>query len=86
MALNDFDFRPDYNKADHDIAAEFYLPCMENSVIYDRVSGYFGSAIYIIAWPALKKFVYNGGKMRIICSPYIIEEDRLLRRPVYSGI
>ena len=85
MALNDFDFRPDYNKADHDIAAEFYLPCMENSIIYDRVSGYFGSTIYIIAWPALKKFVYNGGKMRIICSPYIIEEDQIALNEGYAA-
>lgn len=49
---------------------------MENSIYYDRVSGYFGSTIYIIAWTALKQFVSNGGKMRIICSPFIVEEDQ----------
>ena len=68
MALNDFDFGPDYNKADHDIAAEFYLPCMENSIIYDRVSGYFGSTIYIIAWPTLKSSCITVEK----CALYVL--------------
>lgn len=75
MALNDFEFKSSYNKIDHDIAEEFYLPCMRNSIQYDRITGYFGSAIYVIAWDALKEFVTNGGKIRIICSPFISEED-----------
>lgn len=85
MRLNAFDFKPDYNKANDDIAEEFYLPCMENSIIYDRVSGYFGSTIYIIAWTALKQFVANGGKMRIICSPFIIDEDQAALVEGYSA-
>jgi len=75
MALNDFEFKSSYNKIDHDIAEEFYLPCMRNAVQYDRITGYFGSAIYVIAWDALKEFIANGGKIRIICSPFISEED-----------
>ena len=75
MALNDFEFKSSYNKIDHDIAEEFYLPCMRNAVQYDRITGYFGSAIYVIAWEALKDFLANNGKIRIICSPFISEED-----------
>ena len=75
MALNDFEFKSSYNKIDHDIAEEFYLPCMRNAVQYDRITGYFGSTIYVIAWDALKEFVANNGKIRIICSPFITEED-----------
>ena len=54
MALNDFEFKSSYNKIDHDIAEEFYLPCMRNSNQYDRITGYFASSIYVIAWDALK--------------------------------
>jgi hypothetical protein len=67
VGLCDYHFETDYNKAYDNIADSFYLPCMRNSVRYDRISGYFGSTIYIIAWTALKDFVSNGGKMRIIC-------------------
>ena len=75
MALNDFEFKSSYNKIDHDIAEEFYLPCMRNAIQYDRITGYFGSAIYVIAWDALKEFIDHKGKIRIICSPFISAED-----------
>ena len=76
MSFKSFEFRPDYNKADDNIAEEFYLPCMRNACGYDRISGYFGSTIYIIAWEALKEFVANKGHMRLICSPYLSDEDQ----------
>lgn len=85
MALSDLYYATSYNKAEHDIANEFYLPCMRNSVRYDRISGYFGSTIYIIAWDALKEFMENGGKMRLICSPYISEADELALSQGYSA-
>lgn len=73
--LRDYDFQGQYNKLQSDIANDFYIPCMRNSIRYDRISGYFGSTIYIIAWNALREFIANNGKMRIICSPYLSEED-----------
>ena len=73
--LNDYSFATSYNKAKDDIANAFYLPCMKASTGYDRISGYFGSTIYIIAWDALKEFIEHKGTMRIICSPYISDED-----------
>ena len=76
MGLSQYDFQPDYNKTYDSIADAFYLPCMRSSVLYDRISGYFGSTIYIIAWEAIKEFVANHGHMRIICSPYLSEEDK----------
>ena len=73
--LSCFEFKSAYNRLEHDIALEFYLPCMKNSIRYDRISGYFGSTVYIIAWSALKTFIENGGKIRILCSPFISEDD-----------
>ena len=49
MKLSDYSYAPSYNKAEQDIAESFYLPCMRSAVKYDRISGYFGSTIYIIA-------------------------------------
>ncbi len=76
MSLKDFPFKPDYSKPDDNIANEFYLPCMRTSRQYDRISGYFGSTIYIIAWEALKEFVAHDGHMRLICSPCLSDEDQ----------
>lgn len=85
MHLSDYHFQPDYNKAFDNIAEEFYLPCMRTATSYDRISGYFGSTIYIIAWGALREFVNNGGKMRIICSPYLSDEDQEAIKEGYSS-
>jgi superfamily II DNA or RNA helicase len=85
MKLSDFEFKTDYNKAHDDIAQDFYIPCMRSSIKYDRISGYFGSTIYIIAWNSIKDFIKNSGKMRIVCSPYIIEVDRDALSEGYSA-
>ena len=85
MRLSDLSIKPSYTKTDDDIAEEFYLPCMRCSNRYDRISGYFGSTIYIIAWDALKEFIESGGHMRLICSPYISDEDERAMSRGYSA-
>lgn len=85
MGLKDCNFKPDYNKSDDDIAKDFYIPSMINSCQYNRISGYFGSTIYIIAWSALQRFVENGGHMRIICSPCVSENDKVALQEGYNA-
>ncbi len=76
--FTNFNFETKYTKIDSDIdlARDFFIPCMENAVSYDRITGFFGSTVYIVIWGALKRFVTNGSKMRILCSPKISDEDR----------
>lgn len=85
MGLREHTYLTSYNKAEHDIADMFYLPCMRDSIYYDRISGYFGSTIYIIAWDALRDFIENNGKMRLICSPYVSDEDASALANGYSA-
>ena len=72
MALRDHT----YSKAVDDIASDFYLPSLAVSKRYDRATGYFGSTVYLLSWSKLKEFVEGGGHMRIICSPYLTEQDQ----------
>jgi superfamily II DNA or RNA helicase len=83
--LNSLPLKASYNKVEDDIAASFYLPCMAAATEYDRISGYFGSTIYIIAWGALKQFISNGGRMRIACSPYVSDADARALSEGYSA-
>ena len=76
MSLIDYEFKSSYNKLEDDVSKDFYLPCMRESISYDRISGYFGSTVYIVAWDALKTFINNGGKIRIVCSPFLSDEDQ----------
>ena len=74
-----------YHKPEDDIARAFYLPCMAAAVRYDRAVGFFSSTVYTVAWKGLKAFVANGGKMRLICSPVLSDEDHEAMRAGYSA-
>lgn len=69
------DFRTAYRKGQHDIAQDFYLPAMRLATSYDRAVGYFRSAAFIIAWPALRDFVARGGRIRVLCSQVLAPAD-----------
>lgn len=73
--LNDIVFLPTYFKTRNELYSEFYKPCMENSIQYDRITGYFGSSVFLVINQALKEFVLSEGKIRIICSPNLKDED-----------
>lgn len=75
MGLRDLNLATSYHKGINDIAEEFYLPCMGCAMSYDRAVGFFNSTIYTLAWSALKDFVNRGGKIRIICSPILSDDD-----------
>jgi superfamily II DNA or RNA helicase len=73
--LADITFQTSYHKGRDDIANDFYLPAMSCAIAYDRAVGYFRSAAFIIAWPALRQFVTRGGRIRILCSQVLQGED-----------
>jgi superfamily II DNA or RNA helicase len=82
--LADLALKRAYHKPEDDIAASFYLPAVAVSNAYDRAVGYFSSTIFLVAWPSLKAFVANGGKMRLICSPVLSDDDHAAMREGYS--
>ncbi|CAN7384630.1 DEAD/DEAH box helicase family protein [Devosia sp. LjRoot16] len=84
MALRELDVQRAYHKGKDDIATDFYLPAIATARRYDRAVGYFSSSIFLLAWPSLKRFVSNGGRMRLICSPVLSEQDELAMRQGYS--
>jgi superfamily II DNA or RNA helicase len=73
--LSDLTLQTSYHKGRDNIAESFYLPCMRRATEYDRAVGYFRSTAFIIAWPALKEFVQNRGKIRVLCSQVLASDD-----------
>lgn len=74
-----------YHKPEDDIARAFYLPAVAASTRYDRAVGYFSSTVFLLAWPSLKAFAANGGRMRLICSPILSDADHDAMREGYSA-
>lgn len=77
MTLSSLHIKTKYSKTQCDIVSEFYSPCMKESIRYDRLSGYFSSGVYIVIWDALQEFIENSGKIRLVCSPKLTDEDKI---------
>ena len=86
MVFRDWDPAAEYFTDAHDVAADFYLPCMRDAVRYDRITGYFSSAIYLVVWAEIVDFAARGGKIRIICSPALSTSDAKAMADAYEAL
>jgi superfamily II DNA or RNA helicase len=64
-----------YSSSFFDLLEDFYSPAISVSANYRRAAGYFSSAVITAIEVALGDFLKNGGRIRIICSPKMTEED-----------
>jgi DNA phosphorothioation system restriction enzyme len=55
--------------------AEFYIPCLTNSSLYQRAVGFFSSSALSSAAKGLHAFIKGGGKMQLIASPHLSRAD-----------
>ena len=76
MSLKTIEFQDTYWSGENNLIDEFYVPCLKQSVEYDRAVGYFSSSILCYIANGLYNFISNGGRMRIICSVNISEQDQ----------
>lgn len=67
-------FKESYRTPDN-IVEDFYIPLLSNAKKYDRAVGFFSSSVLIELSKGLINLVKNGGKMRLITSPKLQEQD-----------
>jgi len=70
-----------YSTSDSNLLNDFYAPLLGHSERYDRSAGYFSSALIALAPMAYTNFINAGGRMRLVCSPHLSEEDALRLTP-----
>ncbi|MEZ9324660.1 DEAD/DEAH box helicase family protein [Vibrio cyclitrophicus] len=73
--LKDLNIEEEYYTGESDLVADFYQPCLESSICYDRSVGYFRSSVFLIIGPQIIDFAKRGGKIRLLCSPSLTESD-----------
>ena len=74
--LNDLDIKFKYDSDEDDLINDFYIPVLANSSVYYRMSGFFSSNSLAISAQGISSFISNGGKMKLICSAILSEEDK----------
>lgn len=75
MSLADLKFKLSYNNQECDVVRDFLAPALRESVEYDRAVGFFSSTALMAASVGIKSLVQNGGKIKLICSPKLSDED-----------
>ncbi|MDB3856395.1 DEAD/DEAH box helicase family protein [Halieaceae bacterium] len=73
--LQDLDISEEYFTGETDLVDDFYKPCLAESVRYDRSVGFFRSSVFVLIGPDLIDFVKRGGKVRLVSSPCLTQED-----------
>lgn len=73
--LQDLNLKISYRSDMGSIVDLFYNPCLERSIFYRRAVGYFTSGGLSIAARGLSSFIRGSGKMMLVASPYLNEDD-----------
>lgn len=75
MSLRSLSLKYKYRSSMDRIYEDFYKPCLQSSVRYDRAVGYFTSHSLNLVAEGLETFIDNNGMIRIIANPHLTKED-----------
>lgn len=74
-SLQNNHYKTSYDSFEDSPVEYFYIPSLNESILYNRAVGYFSSAIIAVLSEAFTNFAERGGKMNLICSPILTASD-----------
>ncbi len=75
MGLRNVQINGEYRSLLHDMANEFYVPLLSVSISYKRAVGFFSSTVLSQIADGIAVLAQRGGKIQIVASPYLSDED-----------
>lgn len=73
--LSEVSIRPEYRTLRDDVPHDFYVPLLLRACRYRRAVGFFSSTALLAILPGVCGLVRRGGKIEVIASPHLSEED-----------
>jgi len=64
-----------YRSDNDDLVNDFYIPCMQKSILYQRAVGYFTSNGLAHAASGIAQLIQSGGRIQLVASPQLTHED-----------
>ena len=64
-----------YRSDTSNVVTQFYVPCLEESILYRRAAGYFTSSGLSLAAKGIAHLIKNGGRIRLVASPHLTDDD-----------
>ena len=84
MSLKDCIIKTEYRSPVDNVITEFYIPLLSEAKLYKRAVGFFSSTALIEVSKGISKLALNGGKIKIVASPYLSEEDIMAIKKGYN--
>ncbi|MCH3972831.1 MAG: DEAD/DEAH box helicase family protein [Oscillospiraceae bacterium] len=75
MSLKNQYIKSEYRSLIDNVIQDFYLPLLHEATSYRRAVGFFSSSSLVEISKGIGDMARNGGKIEIIASPYLSEED-----------
>lgn len=75
MSLKDLEVKQTYRTSIDAIPRDFYTPLLSKAISYDRAVGFFSSTVLSKIYTGISALANNGGKIRIVASPKLSEDD-----------
>jgi superfamily II DNA or RNA helicase len=75
MGFCELNMNAEYRSLRDNIVVDFYIPVLKRSVLYKRAVGFFSSSALIEISRGITGLVKNGGKIRLIASPRLEQDD-----------
>lgn len=75
MNFTELKFQKEYRSPQNDVVKDFFTPVLEKAKYYKRSVGFFSSTSLEIISKGISNLVKNGGKIQIVASPKLSEED-----------
>ncbi|WP_129688293.1 DEAD/DEAH box helicase family protein [Gottfriedia acidiceleris] len=75
MKFLDKNIKSEYRSTRDNVVKDFYIPLLGDAVLYKRAVGFFSSTALIEISKGISGLVNNGGKILLIASPKLSEDD-----------
>ena len=75
MSLKDHRVKSEYRSLIDNVVQDFYLPLLSEASTYKRAVGFFSSSALVELSKGIAAMAKRGGKIEIVASPYLSDED-----------
>ena len=75
MGLKDYKVKSEYRSLIDNVVQDFYIPLLKEAVSYKRAVGFFSSSSLVEISKGIVGMAAKGGKIQIVASPYLSDED-----------
>jgi superfamily II DNA or RNA helicase len=75
MSLQEVEIKQSYRTSIDNIPTDFYIPLLSGAILYKRAVGFFSSTILSKISTGISDLANKGGKIQIVASPKLSEDD-----------